>query len=43
MVFVAIVKVIFLLISDGTYYTLGFYDSSSDNLTWSNNEKWPGI
>ena len=33
----------FPLISDGTYYNLGYYDSNSDNLTWTNNEKWPGM
>ena len=28
---------------DGNYTKMGFYDFVSDNLTWFNLEKWPGI
>ena len=35
---------IFLFSSpDGNYTKMGFYDFVSDNLTWFNLEKWPGI
>lgn len=27
---------------NGTYYTLGYYDQNSDNLTWLNRERWKG-
>ena len=31
------------LSSDGNYTKMGFYDFASDNLTWFNLEKWPGM
>ncbi|XP_060587127.1 gamma-aminobutyric acid type B receptor subunit 1-like [Ruditapes philippinarum] len=27
---------------NGTYYTLGYYDQNSDNLTWLHKERWTG-
>lgn len=33
----------FVLVSDGTYNKLGFYDYVLDNLTWYDREKWIGL